>query len=245
MLISYIVLIISTFFVMFVLSVVMENAIVAAILTIIIVMTGYIVFAYVRSKKIINLLEEDCDPHAFLVATEKQRKYQMNSPKYNALFSINKAAGLAVSGEFENAKEVLLIIDKKYLSTKNETLLVYTLNLISCLYELGEISDAEELFETQIPILAPLRRRTILAIKILIAERFLFLNRYEESKEKFEHLLSEKISKRARLSILHRLMKIDEQIGDKVSAKKKYEEISATGNKLWIAEDARRILERM
>lgn len=245
MLVNRISFIIVTFVMMITLFIFTKNIILAGGVTFITVIAGYIVIAYMRNKKRLKLLEENCDPKAFLEATEKQMDITGKNPKIKTYLTIDKAAGLILMGEFQKAKEVLLSIEKSYLSVKNGTLLAYTINLISCLYELGEISYAEELFETQIPILPPVNRRMTLAMKLLVAERFFFLNRYEESREKFQQLLSEKISKCIRLGILYRLAQIDEKTGDIVSAQKKYKEVSDNGNKLWIAIQAQKHLKRI
>jgi tetratricopeptide (TPR) repeat protein len=245
MLINRIKFIVVTFIMMITLSILLRNTVIAGIITFTAMIVGYIIISYIRSKKRLNLLEEQCDPHAFIEATERQRNITGRNPRINAYLDIDKAAGLILTGQFQEAKQVLYSIDKSKLSVKNGTLLVYTVNLISCLYELGEFSDAEELFETQIPILPPVNQRMTLAMELLIAERFFFLNRYEESKEKFYQMLNQKISKRIRLCILYRLGKIDEKAGNIASAREKYTEVAAHGNKLWIAAQAKDCLDRI
>ena len=244
MLLNRIWFIIITFVMMLTLSVVTRNTIVAGGITIVTIIICYIIIGYMRSKKRLDLLEEQCNPQAFIEATEKQRKITGRNPKINAYLNIDRAAGLILMGEFQNAKEVLSSIDKKYLSVKNGTLLVYTLNFISCLNELGEFSCSEELFETQVPLLAPVNSRMTLSMELLIAERFFFLNRFEESKEKFQQLLNKKISRRKHLEILYRLAQIDEMKSEADSAKKKYKKVADYGNKLWIAAQARKRLEK-
>lgn len=242
MLVNRIGFIVCTFLLMIILSVLTKNVIIAGIITFITVMIGYIIIAYMRNKKRINLLEEECNPEAFLEATEKQRAIVGKKDRHNTYLDIDKAVGLISMGEFEEAKELLMSIDKTYLSAKNGTLLIYTIDLLYCLYELGEISHAEEIFETQIPLLLPVNPRITLSMKLLVAERFLFLNRYEESREKFQELLNEKMTKRVRISVLYSLAKIDENTGDIDSAQNKYKEVAESGNKLWIAREAKRCL---
>ncbi len=231
-----------TFLLMIILSVLTNNVIIAGIITFITVMIGYTIIAYMRNKKRINLLEEGCDPEAFLEAIEKQRAIVGEKDKYNTYLDIDKAVGLISMGEFEEARELLMSIDKTYLSVKNGMLLIYTIDLLCCLYELGEISHAEEIFETQIPLLPPVNPRMTLSMKLLVAERFLFLNRYEKSRKKFQELLNEKMTKRVRISVLYSLAKIDENTGDIDSAQNKYKEVAESGNKLWIAKEAKRRL---
>ena len=245
MLVNRIVLIVITFILMITLSLLIKNTVIAGIITFVLVIISYLIIAYIRVKRRLSLLEENCDPQAFIEATEKQMLITGRKPKINSYLSIDLAAGLISMGEFHKATELLLNIDKSHLSVKNGTLLVYTINLIVALYELGEISKAEELFEKQIPLLPPVNRGMRLSMKILVAERLFFLNRYEESREQFMELLNEKLSKRKRLGILHTLAQIDEKTGEIVSALEKYKEVVKDGNKLWIATEARRQLEEI
>lgn len=235
MLVNRIIFILITFAMMIILSILIKNTVIAGGITFVTVIIGYLIVAYMRSKRRLNLFEESCDPQAFIEATEKQKLITGRNPKINSLLNIDLAAGHIIKGEFNKSKEILLSIDKSNLSVKNGTLLVYTINLISCLYELGEVSAAEKLFETQVPLLPPVNRGMRLSMKILVAERLFILNRYEESKEQFAQLLEEKLSKRRRLGILYILAQIEEKAGDMASAKEKYREVEDNGNKLWIA----------
>ena len=232
--------IITTFLMMIVLSILLKDVITAGIITWVVSVAGYIIIGYIRNKKRLRLLEEMCDPQAFIEATERQRKITGKDRKINACLDVDRSAGLILMGKFQEAKEVLLSINKSYLSNINGILLAYTINLMSCLYELGEIDEAEALFETQVPLLSPVNRPLRLAMKSLAADRLFFLNRYEESGEKFRQLLREKISKRVRLGILYRLAQIDQKAGDMRSAEKKFKEVADNGNQLWIAAQAQK-----
>lgn len=231
---------------MIILSILGAKPFVAAIITILLVLAIYITVGLVMGKKRLSLLDNDCDPEAFLLRTEKQKEITGKNPKINAYLDINRAAALISLGEFEAAKDILLDIDKNRLSHKNNSLLAYTINLISCLYELGEVHHAEELFETQIPILPPVNKSMTLAVNMLIGERFFYLKRYSESREHFTRLWNEKkLSMRYRLEIIYRLAQMDEQEGDEEAAFKKYKRVAEKGNKLWIAAKARERCEEM
>lgn len=243
MLVKRINLIIITVIMMITLEVITKNTFISGGITFAIIVIGYIVIGYRRSKKRLDLLEENCDPQAFMDATEKQRLITGKNLKMGAYFDIDKAAGFILIGEFQKAKDILLSIDKSNLSSKNGTLMIYTVNLITCMYELGEISEAEEIFGTEIPLLAPINTRMALSMKIFTAERLFFLNKYKESKEKFQELLKDKIGKRRYLGILYRLAQIDEETGEVELAKKKYKEVADNGNKLWIAIEAQKQLK--
>jgi len=209
------------------------------IITVAIMLALYIAISIISHKKRLSLFENECDPEKFLLRTEKQKEITGKNPKVKALLDIDCAAALILSGKFDEAKEVLLSIDKNKLSYRNGSLLAYTINLISCYYELGEIDRAEELYETQMPTLSPVNKRMMLAVNMLMAERFFFLKRYNESREYFNRLWKEKLSKCRRLEILYRLAQMDELEGNTESAIKRYQKVADNGNKLWIAAKAR------
>lgn len=207
--------------------------------TIVIVMAGYIAIAYAKAKKRLNLLEEECNPQAFIDATKKQMEITGKSRKTGAYLTIDIAAGRMIQGNFIGAKELLDSIDQTALSVKNGTLMIYTINLITCLYELGETAQAEELFETKVPTLAPVNRNLVEQMELLIAERYFFLNKYEESTKKYQVLQKNKMSRRKHLEILFRLAQMEEASGDIASAGQKYRTVSKQGASLWVAIQAK------
>jgi len=225
--------------IMIVLLVLNVQTVVAVAITMLIMMTGYVIISIIRSKKRLSLLEDECDPEAFIESTEKQRAITGRDQKFNAYFDIDRAAGLITLGRFEEAKDILISVDKSRLSRKNDSLLVYTINMMTCLYEMGEITKAEELFETQIPNLAPINKRIVLATDLIVAQRFFYLKRYDESRKQFDKLINQKFSKRIRLEILYCLAQMDEEEGNEEAAMAKYSQIASEGNKLWISQKAR------
>ncbi|PKM66497.1 MAG: hypothetical protein CVU95_10975 [Firmicutes bacterium HGW-Firmicutes-2] len=238
MLVNRIYFILVTFFTMLTFILLLDNYILAGIITLLLVGTGYIFIALSRNKKRLHLLEDLCDPYAFIEATERQRAITGKDPKINAYLNVDYCAGLILLGRFQEAKDLLLSIDQKYLSKKNGTLLIYTINLISCCYGMGEIPEAEVLFETKIPLLSPVNSKLTLYTELLIAERLYMHGKLLESKEKYNECLVEKISLRQRLCIFYSLAQIDEAFGDLQAAHEKYEEVVKYGNRLWVAEDA-------
>ncbi|MCM1991210.1 tetratricopeptide repeat protein [Oceanirhabdus seepicola] len=239
-----------TFVMMITLLVLTDDSILSGVITFTVIMVGYIIISIKRSKKRLGLLNEKCDPEAFLERTEKQMEITGKNAKLQAYLNVDKAAALVCMGEYQEGKNLLLSIDKSKLSTKNGTLLVFTINLICCLYELGEIAEAEGIFERElfnitldsVPITkAPFKR----AIKFLNAERDYILGKYEESQTAFEELLNEKSDKRTHVSALYGLAKIHEKLGEVEKAKEMYKEVSEEGNKLYIAKVAKRKVEEM
>ncbi|WFD11820.1 tetratricopeptide repeat protein [Tepidibacter hydrothermalis] len=222
-----------------------SNKVLSGIITLILVLGGYIYLCKKRKAKRFSLILDQCDPYKFLEATEKQRKITGKSKKYNVYFDMNKALGLSALGRFEETKEILENIDKSKLSRKDGTEIVYIISLISCYYDLGEIEKAEKLFESKMPILSPLTEKMRESVEFLLADRLFYLGRYEESKKIYEKKISDdNISKCIELEILYKLAQIDEKNGDLESAKSKYIKVSNEGNKLYIAEQSSFYLNR-
>lgn len=215
---------------------------IAGSITILTMVVGYVIIGHLRVKKRLSLLDDACDPEAFMERTEKQKEIMRKNLKMNAYFDIDLSAGLITLGRFEEAKALLLSINKSHLSRKNDSLLIYTLNLMLCYYALDEVALAEALFETQIPVLSPINPRIVQAMNVLVAERFFYLKRYQESQEHLSMLLSKKLSKRAGLGILFLLAQIDQENGNLELANEKYLKVANEGNKLWIAEMAKKKL---
>lgn len=215
----------------------------AGIITFIIAVAGYLVIAVMRSTRRLSLLEDKCDPQAFLEATEKQMQITGKNPKTNAYLNIDKAAAMIEMGDYQNAKALLLSLDKSVLSVKNGSQFAYTVNLMFCHYELGETAAAEQLFETQIPLLAPVNPRMKQAMEFLIAQRYLYLNKFEESKERYLQLQQEKLSRRKQLELSFGLAQIEEVYGDYKTAEQKYREAADQDSKLWVSIRAREWLK--
>lgn len=198
----------------------------------------YMIIATIRNKKRCAILDKYCDPETFLEKTIKQTSINGRNRRFAAYMAIDKAAAYITLGEFKEAEIILESIDKQYLSEKNNTLLIYTINRILCSYELGNNEKAERLFERQLTILPALSQDLRNVIRILIGERYYFLGKYDESQEYLMKLLKTNFCKRRYLSILYRLAQIDEIKDKTADAKEKYREVAGQGNKLWIAKQA-------
>lgn len=115
----------------------------AALLTFVLTMAGYLLSGFMRSRNRLRLLDDACNPVAFLERTGKQRMLTGKHPAIAAYLDIDQAAGLITLGQFAEARTLLLSIDTSRLSRKNDSLLAYTINLILCHYETGDVGQAE------------------------------------------------------------------------------------------------------
>ena len=203
----------------------------------------YMAVSILRSARIGRILNEHCDPVRYLEKIKRQKERMKRKPKLIALLSVNEAAAYMLLGDYAAAKEIMTNISKEYLSDKNGSLLIYTINSILYHYELEEEEEANRLYETQLPLLILPGKRNKLWVQILIGERLYYLRRYDECYQHMTELLDIELTKRQYLGILYRLAQIDAIRGNYESAFKKYRKIARFGNLLWIAEEAGRILQ--
>lgn len=236
MLISRVILIITTMAIMIALLHAGLAPIAAGIITVAAVLGGYIAFCYIRNRARIALLNERCDPQAFLDRTEKQRAITGKNPRIGAMLDIDRAAGLLCLGDIDAAEDELAAIPDKYLSAKSGTLLAYTLNRLTCLYERGNIEEAEGIFEREMPLLSPIGRSMTLAVRLTMAERLYHLGRLDECREALAALLGHKrITRRMRCEIFYLQALIEEAQGNVQKARTLYQSAARLGNKLHCA----------
>ncbi len=223
------------------------------LLIVIIEILLYIVYAILHSWRLQHILDEKCDPVDYLSRVLKQKERIKHKPKLLALISINEAVAHMLLGDTSLAKSILAGIDKKYLSDRNGTLLVHTIDYILCCYELGELEEANRLYDTELPLLSPITKKLKTAMQILVGERYYYLGQYEESAKHLRNIVGTqltslsdtRLTRRQQLGILYLLAKIEMLQGNSESATKKLKKIAGLGNRLWIAADAERLLHGM
>ena len=210
----------------------------AAIITIAVMMILYMKLIINKSKSRFRVLAQDCNPAEIIKVTEQELSIHKKNKKAVAYLNIDKATGLIAQGNFEQAKELLLTIDKSYLTEKNGLLLNYNLYYVTCLYELNLIDDAEEFYEKNIVNLIKNNEKQALTIELIEGERAFYLQKYTNSKQKLQNILNNSISLMSRLRILYKLAFIDIYNGDQENAKVKLKEVAELGNGLFVAQKA-------
>jgi tetratricopeptide (TPR) repeat protein len=201
-------------------------------------LTGYIISALQRKA-----LDSDCDPERFLKMMDGLEKRRGKETRIVNRIAVNRAAGYMSLGNIRIAQEYLEGIDTSYLSEKDGSYLIYTINLILCYYELGELEKAENLYETNLVKLCPIGKRLQKSIEILIGERYYYLGKYDLSYEHLDKQLNFDLEKRQYLGILFRLAQMDIIKGETEQAIKKLKKIVKHGNKLGIVQSSLDILE--
>ncbi len=219
------------------------HGVIAWLLSFIVLLACYILTEYILKKIHLKSLDWDCDPEKYIERINKQEiKSRKNERMLNYL-AINHAAGYISLGDFVTAREYLRGIEMSYLSDKNGTLLAYSINMILCHYQLGEIDKGEALYETNLVKLSSFEKSHKQSIDILVGERYFYLKKYEESYKHLSNLLKVDLNKRQYLCVLFRLAQMDIMNGDIDKATKRFNKIIKLGNKLWIVKAAKELME--
>ncbi len=221
------------------------NLILTMLITLFILFSGEIAFLIIKNNKIRDVLDLDCDPEKYLELMDKQEKRNKKNERGLIYLDINRSAAYLSLGDVRKAKEYLDGVNTSFLSEKNGSYYVYTLNRIVCLYELEETEEAEKLYSTELVRLSPLDKRMKKSAELLIGERYFYLHQYRESYEYLKKLLNIDLEKRRYLSVLSRLAQMDLMNGERELAIEKYKKIAKYGNKLWVAKAAKEALKEM
>lgn len=214
-------------------------------ITVFIAFVVILIVFYIKGRVQSNMLNIKCDPEKYLELIDKQEKrYQKNKSGMNYL-AINRSVGHLLLGDIFTAKEYLMEVDTSCLSERNMSYLIYTIDLILCHYMLGEIEQAERLYETNMVRLSPLGKRYRIIVDLLIGERYYFLGKYSLSYEYLSKIPKYDLNKRQYLSVLYTLAKIDVMNGDIEQAVIKLQKVVKNGNKLYIVKESQEILENL
>lgn len=221
------------------------SSILSGIISFIIYIVCCYMYLYIKSNIQSNILDEDCDPERFLKLIDRQDRKSRKTQRYMNYIAINRAAGHMSLGDCKAAKEYLDEVDTTYLSEKDNSYLVYTMNMIGCYYALGEIEKAEVLYETNMVRFCPYIKKLKKSVEILIGERYYYLKKYNLSYEHLQKLLNYELTKRQYLGVLYCLAQMDVRNGDKEQATVKFKKIAKLGNKLWISKDSKEMIENI
>ncbi|ERJ12178.1 tetratricopeptide repeat protein [Haloplasma contractile] len=218
------------------------NVYLSGILTFIIILFLFFGINIRRNLKLINLLNKKCDPPAFLDYIE--RTHTGKNMRYKLFIEVTKAGGLIANGQFEEAETLLSSMDEEDLAISGVKP-IHTINLTTCLYELGKIREAEQLFTAEIPVDPQGNESLLQSITILKAVRFFHLKRYAESKELFNAIKREGImlNKIDTVMIEYKLGMIDQINGDSTAALNRFKYVADEGNLLWVAKKAKLFIE--
>lgn len=226
----------------------LKNSIVYIFQFILIFCILILIYAFVSSlinRRRTNILNDECDPEKYIEMLERLEEKSSKNERFLNILSINYAAGYMALGNYTKGKECLDKVDVKSLYKKGEDYLVYIINRIGCYYALGEMKEAEVLYETELVKLCPYAKQIRDSIQILIGERYYYLGNYEASYNHLKNLHIREFDKRQYLSVLYYLGKIELMRGEKETAVKRFEKVVKFGNQLGIAKQSREFLNQI
>lgn len=225
---------ISVMIVMSVLLATTDNYFLSAVITIGICVPSYLIIGYRRGSRRISLIEDKCDPYAFVEATDKQWEITGKNKNIDAYLSIDRAAGYILMGEYSDAVIELEHIDMKIVSKRRIIKLVYDINLTSALYSLGEVERANEIYSSSIEHQTIKGKRYISAVRYLNLTRLISNLNYEEAKELIAELKAEKLTNRRRAYLAYYEGLIFKNEGSRTKSLSRFREVVNYGNKLHV-----------
>lgn len=218
------------------------NYIVAGVMTIMVIMLFNGGKNFSEYKDRTELLQTQCDPEAFLKLTASLKSQVKNNKKMITYLQIDEAVGKMTQGDFQGAKDILQPMEGEKLPNQYHIDLIYKMNYMYCLYELGEIENAENIYLDLLPLLSVEDAHVQMTKEVLLAERAYFIGEFEEAKTLIAPLLDRNLKQRTRMSLIYRLALIAEAEGDEEAAKTYFAEVAEKGNQLWIADQSRQKL---
>lgn len=218
------------------------NYVLTCVINVCIGMSYFLISFTIQQKAYMKILDEKCDPVRFLEIMVKQKKRFKYIKKMMNWAEMNCAVSYLLMGNYQEAKDRILGVDTILLFTNKKNAIIYVIDLILCYYGLGEIEKAESLYQENAEKLKNQEYGLDKHIEILSGERYYYLKQYDQSYIVLESLLSSGLNTRLYLGVLFYLAKMDQQKGNVELAKERFHEVAEKGNTLWIAQEAKKIL---
>lgn len=203
----------------------------------------YLATSLYRRNKRIALLNDRCDPEAFMNITLQQEALTGKNKKNQAILQLDKAAAYLCMGEDEKALATLLSIQEQFI--KNPQLkIVHTINLILAYYATGDIDSAEKIYEQEIGLLLPTNRQMKRALQILTGERYYYIGKHKECVDYFEALLKQptvqKVMHKRQYAGINYVMALSNiELESIQKAEDQLQKVLENGHKLAIVNEAR------
>lgn len=243
MMVNKYILIIITLMVTFITNFVLKlSFLTGGIITVGIVILGYILYINYVQRKRYGILENDLDPEAFIQATHEAYKNAGKNKQLNSLLNCDLAIGYISLGDYKMAIELLEKVEPIHLPKANKLVLAYYNALMIVYYNLNEYDKVKGIYEMvkKYEVRDKLDEQLM---NILMANKYFYEGNYEASRKIFKEYPKNKMSKRLELEILFDLAKMDEKEGNIKNAISKYEKIAREGNKLYSAKLAKKRLK--
>lgn len=189
-------------------------------------------------------LNDDCDPTVLLSETEEQLKYEKRGIT-NQLVLLNHAVALGYTGEYSKALEILSGFDPdkyKFISPYRAYIkMVYSNNMADTCDELGDLESASAWHEKALDTAKKLGVSGTKEIVLSRASEDLRRKDYDAALKTLEGFKEKNMLDRVCASMVYAKAYVG--LGENDKAKEKLNFIIENGNKLYMVEQARKMLE--
>lgn len=227
------------------LSMLLDDPVTAGIIVLSVFMTGYIAISLRRQKKRIALLDEACDPEAFLIATLKQHEITGRNKKYSNYLRLDMSAGQASAGRFDEALETLDGLDESIVNKHPLAKHAMVINRYVTLRSLACHEEADRLFESRLSSVLEHNRRLHTAINLARLDYEFHRENHEACRALIEDLKSKSLSRRYALTLRYFEAELALAKGDAVAAETLFKTIVDEGNGLHIVKRAQDHLQKL
>lgn len=224
------------------------------LIVILLYFAGNIYFSYRRNKKIISLLNDQCDPDAFIAQTQRQLdkfQHRGNIP-YVLLQCLNLGAGLSAAGRNQEALAAIQFDAALIKSDRFGRLmrLTYHQNHFACFISLGMLDHARQALlwlndaidaEKDSKLLEKLRRW----YKNDYYRYEMENGRFDGTEAVFQEMLERAENNYHRVLAMYTLGLVHEHYGRPDKAREAFEYVLAHGNKLHVVTLAKQRLAAM
>lgn len=217
----------------------------AGIVTFMFILCGYILLALMMQKRRQRLLLQKCDPYVFYEQTLRAKKRQRPGTRASVFLTLDESAALIAQGKFQQAIDLLSPLGEKDLPIVNGLRLLYYMNLTSAHLGLENKDEVERIFETQLPLLPPVSDAARRGIQLLMAQRLILLGRPNEAPALIEPMLLKSPHPYNTASVHYVLGKAALSQEDHTAVQAHLEKTVEHGNRLYIAQVAKQLLERI
>lgn len=235
----------SVFVSQMVLSILLDDPVMAGLIVMGVFVPCYVAISVGRHMRRIALLDEACDPEAFISATQKQHDITGKNKRFSNYLRLDLSAGLATAGRFEETLFILDGLDEGLFRKKQIFRNAVNNNRYVALRGLGRDGEADLLFEESISSVQSHHKVIKIAINMARCDYEYHQKNYEACHTQIALLKQMSLSKRHRLYLCMTEGRLALEKGALDIATEHFEKVVSDGSKLYIAREAENYLMRL
>lgn len=203
------------------------------LLTLALVVLGYIVYIGFKQRKRYGILEEDLDPEKFIEASHHAYRYAGEDGQLKSLLNSDLAYGYMSLGDYGRADYYLNKVEPERLPQANRSILAYYNARMIVYFELGQRDRGQALYEEaeRVAFKGDLAQNLM---DLMRANRYFYLGEYEESRRLLEAYPRKRRTRRLNLELEFELGLIDEREAKTSRARERFSQVAQEGKGLHI-----------